>query len=484
MAEPKTQHTAKSNESVLDRFRRWGESIFNNIDQINFFGRLKDASKILEAIATGASIYFTSRAGGEEKPVRIRVGRMVDALNGIFQIGLSYLSNWDDKIRTVRTYEKLVKEELGLDRPVVFSDLKRSNNPMIRDTAEYYARKSLYRLIPDFFNFIRFIPLGAKALGTKAYNFTQPLEEVPGITASLGLKAVYFGWYFTERQTGSHYVLLNLWNKTEGVSNMSNRALNQNFEPGDFIRWQEVRKLYECLRKEQPQMKLAEFTPDDPLTSRVFEQAARYLNHSYMPKLFAIAEQKEKQKDLQGKYLSHAMLVDLVGSGGLRVEDALGSAIRLEVMAHYGEKNNISAGLKEFRRVSEVLNKIKRPTREAYATQDEAVEALHTYFAQLDGIAREFLGDAWPPKYIEEQIKPGYIEYFFKGSKLEGKEEYLTHAFAYHDNVPQQAVSSNDSAAGVWANNRLQPTSLDKFEKIKNHTELAIPSNTLGIGAA
>lgn len=469
MTEQPNNTPLRENLSVLDRFRRWGEGIFNNVDQINYFGRLKDISKIFEAVATG--VILSRRYGPDDAAKRLRIGRIADSVNGVFQIGLSYLSNWDDKSRTVRTYEKLVKEEFDLDRAVTFSDLKHSSNPIIRDTAAYYSRKALYRIIPDLFNFIRFVPLAAKPLGDKAYSALRIMEEIPGLTVSLGAKALYFGWYFTERIEGSHYALKKLWNKTEGISTNTNRQINQNVEPGEFVRWGEISKLYTYLRQEHPQMGLAPFTQDDPLTSRVFEQVARYLNHSYQPKLFNIQESKEKQEDLKGKYFSHAMLVDFVGAGNLRVDDAIGSAVRLEIMAHYGAKDNIGPSMKKLREANQMLQKVVRPQLKQYASVEEGAQALQTYFTQVSNIAEHFLGDAWPTRYFEKEIKPGYIDYYFGGNlSLEKKQELLQKMTV----ALPQAELTMEKPQSLWANNRVAETPMtEKFGKAASHVELA-----------
>lgn len=479
----KTQEILRSNESTLDRFRRWGESIFNNIDQVNYFGRLKDVSKIFEALASGIILTRRYNDTPQGEASRLRVGMIADAINGVFQIGLSYLSNWDDKSRTLRTYEKLVKEEFSLDRAVTFDDLKHSQNPIIRDTASYYSRKALYRLIPDFFNFIRFVPRALGLLGEGAYKATKPLEDIPGITMSLGVKGLYFGWYFTERIEGSHYALKGLWNKTEGVTTSSNRQINQNVEPGTFVRWGEVSKLYTYFCQEHPQMNLSVFTPDDPLTSRVFEQVARYLNHSYQPKLFAMQESKEKQEDLKGKYFSHAMLVDFLGSGSLRVEDAIGSAIRLEIMAHYGQKDNIGESMKKLREADHMLKQIPRPALKDYASVEQGTAALKNYFAQMSNVAEHFLGDAWPTAYFEKEIKPGYMDFYFGGNLPDERKEAML-----ADMTPPKELPAPTTIAPQWSQDRVAPAAplSDKFSKATSHAEHALATHntaTPAIGA-
>jgi hypothetical protein len=196
---------------------------------------------------------------------------------------------------------------------------------------------------------------------------------------------------------------------------------------------------------------------------------ARYLNHSYVPKIFAIAEQKEKQNDLQDKYLSHAMLIDLIGSGGLRVEDAIGSSIRLEIMAHYGNKDNIGPGIKKMHEAEKMLSKIHRPKLTNYATTDQGAEALHTYLTQMSNVAEHFLGDAWPTRYFEKEIKPGYIEYFFGGKLPQDKMDYLM------DTLPTPPAPEK-TPEKTWAENRVTETPLtDKFTATTRHVDHTIP---------
>ncbi len=382
-----------------------------------------------------------------------------DTLNFALQWGISKFSSMSEKDMVVRTYGTLARQELGIhNREIKFSDLKKVSNPIVREAVDYYSKKSLYRFLPDFTGLVRWVPLVAFAVSPKLKSENSLLskalwtvaEKIDGIKLLLGSKTAYFAWYFTNRQTGSFYQVENLWNKTEGIANNSNRLVNQNTLTGDFVTRLEVARLYEEFRKENPDMKMEQFTPDDPLTNVVFEQMARYLNHSYMPKLFAVSEPK-KQDDLPSKNFSHAMMVEIMGTGGIRVEDAIGSALRLEVMAFHG-RAGIEAGINKYREVSKILDKSPHPTREQFATQEEAIEATHQYLRRIDEIGREYLGELWPPKYINEELKEGFIKTIFQNADLgQDKIDYISSALFMREQetVRTYRPSENDPASAL-----------------------------------
>lgn len=410
---------------------------------------------------------------------RLNNGLWGDTLNFFLQTAISKFSSWWEKGMVVRTYEDLVRTEFDLSGAVTFKDLQKSKNPIVQEATHYYSRKALIRALPDLTGLIRWIPklyyllqgkapsnsTNASGLDKLMYNLS---ENVDGMKMLLGMKTIFFSWYFFERETGSFYEAQNLWNKTEGIKNLPNRGLNQNVQPGEFVRWQEIRTLYERFREEQPKMGLAEFTTHDPLTTRVFEQVARYLNFHYMRDIFEMAE-KSKQDNLKGTRFTHAMLIDLVGNGGLNVDDAIGSAIRLEIMAHYGAEKQ-SLGMQKFREAQSMIAKIKRPKLNDYATPEQGAEALHSYFVQMNSIAELFLGDAWPSRYFEEEIKPGYIKYFFKNNPPADKIDYLMNAMAVHK-------SEAPTHQKNWSQDHVTEAPLaQKFEPTARHTDHAIPT--------
>ena len=180
---------------------------------------------------------------------------------------MSWFSARSEKDALARVYGDLVKRELGLNRPATFKDLRHSNNPIIRNAADYYRRKARYRYLPDFLGLVRWIPFALKK--TPLYRFTKWLENTDGITLQLGAKTGFFTWYFIRRQTGSYYEAERIWNKTVGVKDLPNRAVNRSIQPGDFVNTQDIVALYESVAKE---LELQRFTPDDPLTSRLFDQ--------------------------------------------------------------------------------------------------------------------------------------------------------------------------------------------------------------------
>ena len=355
----------------------------------------------------------------------LKIGLVADLLNFALQWGISKFSTSSERDTVVRTYENLAREELGItNRAIKFDDLKRMKNPIVREAVDYYSKKSWYRSLPDFAGLVRLVPLAifaaipklkdAKGFLSKA--LWTVAKKVDGVKLLLGAKTGYFAWYFTHRQTGSFYQAEELWNKTEGQINPENREVNQNTQAGNFVTQLEISTFYEEFRKENLNLKLAQYTPQDPLSSRIFDQAARYLNHHYVPDLYKISEPK-KQDDLRDKNMTHAMLIELMGSGGLKVQDAMGSALRMEVMAYngrYGEREAID----RYREVSKIIDKIERPDRANHVTQDELVEATYHYLKQIDKVGREYLGDFWPPKYIDNELKRGYITAVFKDREV------------------------------------------------------------------
>ena len=394
----------------------------------------------------------------------LRGGVIADSLNFVLQLGISLFSTNVEREKVLRTYRNLASDELGISsESVKFNDLKKVKNPIVREAVDYYSKKSWRRMVPDFAGLIRVIPLIAFAAfpklktkdeslgkwGKKVGNLLWTIaEKIDGIKLLLGAKTAYFAWYFTNRQTGSFYQAESLWDKTEGISTDSNRQVNQNVLTGDFVNQLEIARLYEEFRKEQPEMKLEPYTPNDPLTNRIFEQTARYLNHTYMAPLFKISEQG-KQQDLPKKHLTHAMLVELVGSGGLQVQDAMGSALRLEVLAYHGRKSP-KQGIEKFREVSKILKQLPHPRRTDHKTQEELVEAVHDYLEQVDTIGREYLGDFWPPIYIDRQLKEGFIKAMFEGMEVSDEQRlYMASALFMRDHAQERTfrLKENDPAS-------------------------------------
>lgn len=400
---------------------------------------------------------------------QLNQGLVGDTLNFGLNIGISQFSAWWEKSTVVRTYEDLIRTELNISGQVKFSDLKKSKNPIVKEAADYYGRKSVIRMLPDFAGLIRWVPRiyfgiqqarygqdgwAEKSKDSATAKFMwQVADKIKGIPLLIGLKTFFFSWYFLERQTGSFYESENIWNKTEGVAKVPNRALNQNILPGEFVTRQEIATLYVRFREENPGFGLQNFTPDDPLSSRVFEQVARYLNRTYMPKLFAITE-PGKQADLRDKRLTHAMLIELVGTKGLRVEDAIGSAIKLEILAHYGsraDEHGPKLALKKYHEVSAILDNIPHPQRTDFLTLDDAVEGIRGYYSKMQSIAQEYLGDAWPPHYVEHEIKPGFIKFIFGETLSKEQFEYISSALAVSGNHVNNRyeVSPYEPAASI-----------------------------------
>lgn len=455
----------------MDRVRGFFTSIGNNIDLVTLYARQKDYYKLLEMVApfiSGISlrsfIKFTHAAkldehergikerlmNGSDSEFRqayrekmqleaavekatVNTAKGLDAAHTGFQVGLSAFSAWWEKSSTVRVYQKVVQQELQLDRPIKFSDLKKSANPIIRNAADYYSLKSLVRYIPDAFGLIRFVPAVTQYVPF-IHKFIKPLhlEKIDGVAALLGAKSAYFTWYFIKRQTGSHYELARIWNKTEGIKYPPNRAVNQNINPGELVTQDDIIALYRNVAKEQ---NLPDFTLDDPLTSRVFEQVARYLNHNYTPELYQVKRPAEQTPDLKDTTFTHARLVELFGTGGIDKDDAMATAIRLEVLTR--------KGYAAYHAISFRLQHIKRPDEKRFKTTDDAAAALSDYLSTLDREAKIVLGEAWPPKYVEEEIRPRVLQaYLGKGFKPLAPEKAVEQNIAHPVSAPEMQATA------------------------------------------
>lgn len=434
----------------LAEYKSRTESIINDVQSLK---GTADPNKTIELLKNIAINNSENKSLRDEAAPFARYTKLKTDVAGDLaffgtQRALSAFSAWAEKSQVTRVYGDLANIEFGKSKgELKFDDLKKSENPMLRDAAEYYGKKSFLRSATDYAGLLSSVPMAVYAAEKKGLINTDYLKNTGsgvgkvldslasfgnGIKALMFAKTFFFQWYFSSRQTGSFYEAKNIWNKTEGVANIPNRALNENVQAGEFVTQQDIRSLYVNFREENPNMKLAEFTQDDPLASRIFEQTARYMNHSYAPKLFAINE-KDKQSDLPDKNLSHAMLVELMGSGGLRVEDAIGSAIRLEVLATHG-KDGVKKGIEKYREVSKILKDIPHPVRSDFHTQEEAIEGVRSYLSEMDKIGQEFVGKLWPPQYINNELKEGFIKTVFEGTELaQGKIDYMASAMFVRD---------------------------------------------------
>ena len=418
--QPHATHADKqSREGFWSRLRHKMEMIGNNVDQINLFARMKDTYKIFESISDFVTLFIGANLGyryakseheiksladeiNHNKKINlgVKIGVATDVTNTAYQMGLSRYSYWLEKREMQRSYGGIVQEELGLTRPATFEDMKRSQNPIIRDTAHYYTKKNLWRSLPDLAGLIRVVPfiLGAVSQKARESNFVQALKLIPGIKLGLGMKTAFFGWYFASRQTGTNYALRRIWDKTEGQA-PNLRSFNHGVLTGELVNSEEITKLYSEYTKDYEKR---EFTVNDPLTGRIFEQIARQLNYNYMPdlylakraELFEEGPNQEKGRarkyDLMGTNMTHAKLVEFVGSDGVDVDDALLTAIRLEVLAR--------KGVTEYRQLNEQLTNVHRPS--TTLSQEEYEQGLIHYFDTLSHYASNALGEAWPPYYV------------------------------------------------------------------------------------
>ena len=434
---PDDRNPVHQPQGLGDRFRATASRVGNNIDLINLYARQKDWYKMFE-VAGAVGARFFAHAGAKmfgvlHKPVEelealkntaIRtnsVGKLeeyysaiakeeahgkkiagltADTMNTALQLGISGFSTWWEKETLVRVYEKALQQELGKD-VITYKDLSHSKNPIIKNAADYYDRKAMWRMAPDFLGLIKWVPALSKKMGGEAgplYKATQWIEksDFSGIDLALGGKTAYFLWYFIERQTGGHYALLRIWNKTEGVKEEHNRLVNQNVHPGELVTQEEITGLYREVAQDR---KLRDFTTDDPLTGRIFEQVARYLNHDYVPQIYKVKRPNVNHDELEGSNFTHADLVNFFGTAGIDINDAYASALRLEVLARKGRQ--------EYLQLNERIGQLKRPLDVNAPAFPEAM--LH-YMDQLDQAGKAVLGDTWPTTYIREEIRPGIME--------------------------------------------------------------------------
>lgn len=325
-----------------------------------------------------------------------------DLLNTVLQLSISKYSAWWEKKSLVQIFEDYVKQEQSLSH-VSYNDLKRSKNPIIQRATSYYDRKDKYRTLPDYLGLIRVVPLIGRLLGkeSKFYWATKWLEGVSGVQLGLGAKTAFFTWYFVERQTGGYYQFKRIWNKTEGVLNPDNRNVNQSTIPGELVTQEEIAKVYREVAHDRG---LQDFSPDDPLTGRIFAQTAMYLNHHYIPKLLQDKKPDLNFEEFEGTAFNFSSLVELYGTAGINIKDSYATAVRLEVLAH--------KGFKEYREVDAIIKQFHRPEKSEYPNNTEFRTALIGYMDKLDRVAEDHLGDKWPKKYIVERIRPGLFVSF------------------------------------------------------------------------
>lgn len=344
-------------KTMEDRLNRIERHLYDSTANLKNAAELKAEIKQLR-----------SDASDLHRRAEISSTRIVDTINGVMHGGISAFSNWVDKKGVVTTYETVLRKELGIadDRPVTFQDARHSTNPIIQKTAEYYTRKSRFRHATDLASGINFV---------KPEMDGKPLS---GMRAVQGAKSIFFAWYFIERFTGSHYSAINIWNKTEGVATLANRAVNKGTNPGEPVSLGDIIDLYENYQKEQELGK--SFTTDEKLTRIVFQQMARYMNANYISNLL-------DPKDVagsEGTSMSFDKLIEFVGRGGIDIDSSLKTAALLEIIA----RTDIPTFM---------------------AAHEEMKNLTASDFARVDEIAMKYLDGNWPPGYVETRIRPDVL---------------------------------------------------------------------------
>jgi len=98
------------------------------------------------------------------------------------------------------------------------------------------------------------------------------------------------------------------------------------------------------------------------------------------------------------------------------------------------------------------LKKVPRPSRAKHETQEQTIEEVRSYLATIDSIGREYLGSFWPPKYINEELKEGFIKAIFQDMEIsEEKQAYMASALFMRENEQTHAYrpKENDPATAM-----------------------------------
>ncbi len=444
-AAPKTE---KPGSNSLERgFFNAAKQIGHNIDLVTFQGRVKDLYKAADSVGVGISLLLKNvfwRRPGEigtnpaeqfeelaklfesstshedlkkgapgplktiaekfkelrDKNVRAESARLFgnrvgDALNFLAQWAIAKTSNNVEQDKLTRVYAEALKQELGVTT-LTKEDYKRSANPIISNSVEYYARKGKYRMLPVWLGLVHAIPAIASLFGQKAEKATNWMNDFSGSDLSLGGMAGYYAWYFSKRQKGAFYELDDIWDQTEGITTAENRTINRGVNPGTLVTSEKITKLYDEVSKEQ---NIPAFEVTDPLTNRIFDQIARYLNHQYQPLLYRVKKPDPKlHEELKGSHFTHADLITLLGTQGIDINDAYATALRMETLAR--------TNIEQYRKVNEAIAANPHPVKSAFASEADFANGLGAYIAKLDAIGEATLGTAWPASYIKNEIRP------------------------------------------------------------------------------
>ncbi len=452
-----SSETQKTPSTIGGRVRALLTHIGDNIDLVNLFGRQKDYYKLFEfstPFVASAFMWLGTRshkspevremgkkiaevrgklARGDisdsdfirefrksikldeiskkiQKPAEFKANLIADVMNGLTLTGISLISSWIEKRENEQLYGDYVKEEKGLSQRAGFKELRKSKNPIIADATAYYARKSRYRMLPNILSFGRVIPAIVRLFDKNGfdnnpdkYKWARSLaEKWQGIKISNAGWAAYFTWYIVARKTGSHYEFRRIWDKTEGFSQLPNRALSHGAQPGEEVTRGDISTLYGNLVQESHQKSsglkpLIPLGPNDPLTNKLFDRIASYLNYNYIPKLFTDGKNSIDfdDPDYKNTRFSFRDLLHLMGTNGIDVDNAMTSAVKIEALAHRDRKT--------YDILSSRLDNIPRPHGRDFATTAEAVKSMSDYLDAVDKEARLALGDDWPPEYIRDE---------------------------------------------------------------------------------
>lgn len=393
--------------------------ISDNVDPLNLFARIKDSYYIARAGETSLTAFFAkglSEKSGEstdnseiQRRAKQRSTMLTDGVNGSINVGISAISNKAESDSVLRVYGGAVKKELGLERDVTYDDLLKSKNPMVARAASYYKSKGSLRVLSDlpFFGGTIVGAIDEANDGKLLKNADPWVVDIAKSSAYWGLlaKTVYHAWYFVFRFAGSFYRARELWHATAAAEDPEFQNKFADRKVFEFASGKDVFEMQRWFADEEGH---TSFSPKDPISKRIADRAAEYLNWSHLRTMVitdvlekdkegGVAKGKALEQDMDGVSFKHEDLVNFIGFGGFQINEVRKSALRLEVFAH--------KGYDEFQRANALLHQIQRPRVDDYISPESYGSALSRYENAVDMIGKELLGSKWPPAWFDKQVQ-------------------------------------------------------------------------------
>jgi hypothetical protein len=311
---------------------------------------------------------------------------------------MAAFGNWSDSRSVVKLYGDAVREEFEakgepIKGAVKLKHLRESENPLISQVGDYYSRKNFWRMawnVPSLAGVVGYVRAAGNNFETNGSQLSV-VDEVlkPGMGINLGLASnvAYYAGYFSLRQTGSNYVLSEIYGKTKGFNSAVNRALKPGAAASKQVTGDDIRDLYVNVYQEMEH--LPAFTQNDPLADANFKQIAKYLNATYQPRLMP----SDELRDVAGAQFTFENLISFFGHGGFDVQSASKTVALLEAITHQGQE--------AFLALKDKLDKVQISD---FESRYEDKEKARTLFNQaVDEMAGDALGEAhWPPIYIKK----------------------------------------------------------------------------------